>query len=206
MELPEGLRALIPKDTLRRRVRELGAEITQEYRDIIQDGTDEWPLLAIGVLSGASIFMADLVREIDLPLELEHLTLTSYRDGTEPGELQLDGDFRRNIAGRHVLVVEDLIDTGRTLRFLREHLRAQGPASVGCCCLLDKTPRREIEAVIDHVGFQLDEDFFVVGYGIDYAGQYRNLPYVAALCSSGARSGDTKSGTTEQQLGLRDSG
>ncbi|MDH7601970.1 MAG: hypoxanthine phosphoribosyltransferase [Armatimonadota bacterium] len=166
---------LISEESLQKRVRELGREITNAY------GGNS--ILAIGVLKGAAIFLADLVRAIDLPVDYDFVWLSSYGGGTESsGVVEIRKDVEADVSGRHVLVVEDIVDTGWTLRLSRltESLLARDAASVRVCALLDKPSRRKVDVVIDYRGFEI-EDKFVVGYGLDLAGRYRNLPYVGVL-------------------------
>lgn len=181
-------RVLFPEGEIRRRIGELGAEITADYRKVL--GESAWevgavrqsPLpLAVGLLRGAVIFLADLVRTIDLPLEYDFITVSSYGNAASPGDLRLLKDLVDLAEGRDLLIVEDIVDTGRTLKYVQESLRARGPHSLRTCCLIDKVARREVEVELDYIGFRLEEDEFLVGYGLDYAGLYRNLPYIAAL-------------------------
>ena len=174
-------RVLWEEEELQRRIRELGTEITEDYREMLGRSSRERPLLAVGLLRGAAIFLADLVRAIDLPLEYDFITVRSYGDATSPGGLRLLQDLEEQVEGRDLLLVEDIVDTGRTLKYIQESLRARSPRSLKTCCLLDKVARREVEVELDYVGFRLEEDAFVVGYGLDYAGLYRNLPYIATL-------------------------
>jgi hypoxanthine phosphoribosyltransferase len=164
---------LISHQQIRERTEELGRQITEDYR-----GKD--PLL-ICILKGGLMFLADLMREVDLPLEIDFIAVSSYGDSTESsGVVRILMDLERNIQGRHVLIVEDIIDTGRTLSYIIENLRTRGPASVKVCTLLDKPARRELEIAIDYVGFTVP-DRFVIGYGLDYGEIYRNLPFVGIL-------------------------
>jgi hypoxanthine phosphoribosyltransferase len=164
---------LISHQQIRERTEELGRQITEDYR-----GKD--PLL-ICILKGGLMFLADLMREVDLPLEIDFIAVSSYGDSTESsGVVRILMDLERNIQGRHVLIVEDIIDTGRTLSYIIENLRTRGPASVKVCTLLDKPARRELEIPIDYVGFTIP-DRFVIGYGLDYGEIYRNLPFVGVL-------------------------
>lgn len=184
MELDRRLkRVLFEEEELRRRVEELGAEITADYRRLLSKTEGEQPPLAVGLLRGAAIFLADLVRAIDLPLEYDFITVSSYGNAASPGELRLLKDLVESVEGRDLLIVEDIVDTGRTLKYVQESLRRRGPRSLKSCCLVDKVARREVEVELDYVGFRLEEDEFLVGYGLDYAGLYRNLPYIAALKS-----------------------
>lgn len=164
---------LITEAALRARVTALGAEIARDYRD-------RRPVL-VGVLRGAFLFMADLARAIPIELETDFIGVSSYGSGTRSsGHVRITSDLERVIGGRHVLLVEDIVDTGLTLAYLRRALEARHPASLKVCTLLDKRARREVEVALDYVGFPV-EDVYVVGYGFDYDGLYRNLPHVAAL-------------------------
>ncbi|HEM62665.1 MAG TPA: hypoxanthine phosphoribosyltransferase [Chloroflexi bacterium] len=164
---------LITEEQIRERTAELAREISEDYR-----GKD--PLL-ICILKGGLMFLADLMREIQLPVEIDFMAVSSYGDATESsGIVRILMDLQRNIQGRHVLIVEDIIDTGQTLSYIIETLRARDPASIKVCTLLDKSARREVEIPLDYVGFDIP-DKFVVGYGLDYGEIYRNLPYVAVL-------------------------
>jgi hypoxanthine phosphoribosyltransferase len=174
-------RVIWDEETIRRRVWELGAEIARDYRAQLGDDLRGNPPLVIGVFRGAIVFLADLIRAMPIPLECDYVQLYSYGKGSEAGEIQLLRDLGTPVAGRHVLLVEDIVDTGQTLQFLCEHLEARGAAGLKICALIDKKPRRRVNIPLDYVGFQLEEDAFVVGYGLDYAERYRNLPYVAAL-------------------------
>ena len=153
--------------------RELGAEISQEY-----EGRD---LLLVGVLKGAVFFMADLMRELTIPCEIDFMAISSYGAATDSsGVVRILKDLDANIAGRDVLVVEDIIDSGLTLSYLMRSLKARKPASLEICALLTKPERREIEVPVRFVGFEIPNKF-VIGYGLDFAERYRNLPYVAVL-------------------------
>jgi hypoxanthine phosphoribosyltransferase len=138
------------------------------------------PLL-VGVLKGSFMFMADLIRAIPIPVEVDFIATSAYGAGTRySGVVRILMDLASHIAGRHVLVVEDIVDTGWTLHYITQNLRTRGPADVRICALLDKPYRREVEIPLDFVGFTV-KDVFVVGYGIDYAQGYRNLPFVGVL-------------------------
>ena len=164
---------LIDKETLSARVAELGAEVSGDY-----DGRD---LLLIGVLKGAVFFMADLMRHITVPCEVDFMAISSYGDSTDTsGIVRILKDLDINIEGRHVLVVEDIIDSGLTLSYLMRSLRARKPASLEVVALLTKPERREIDVPVRYVGFEIPNRF-VIGYGLDFAERYRNLPYVAVL-------------------------
>lgn len=166
-------RILVTEEQLARRVSELGETIAREYA-----GKD---LVLVSILKGALPFLADLMRRTPIPLRLDFLEVSSYGDATESsGVVRILKDLAHPIEGRDVLVVEDILDTGRTLQYVLDHLRAQHPASVRLCVLLDKPSRRVIPVRIDHVGFEIPDEF-VVGYGLDYAERYRNLPFVGVL-------------------------
>jgi len=164
---------LVDEADLQRRIKEMGAEITAAYQD-------KNPLL-VGVLKGSFMFMADLIRAIPIPVEVDFMATSAYGVDTKySGVVRILMDLASNIANRHVLVVEDIVDTGWTLHYIAENLRTRGPASVRLCTLLDKPYRREVNIPLDFVGFTV-KDVFVVGYGIDYAHGYRNLPFVGVL-------------------------
>ncbi|HZN91566.1 MAG TPA: hypoxanthine phosphoribosyltransferase [Myxococcales bacterium] len=164
---------LIEEQKLQARVRELGAELTRDYR-----GKD---LTLLGVLKGSIFFVTDLARAIDLPLTVEFLGVSSYQGGTETtGEVRITSDVTKPMAGKHVLVVEDIIDTGLTMKFLLDNLRARQPASLKVCALLEKPSRARTKIDIDYKGFVID-DVFVVGYGLDFAERYRNLPFIGVM-------------------------
>ena len=164
---------LIEEDALRERIADLGAEISSDYAS--QD------LLLVGVLKGAVFFMADLMRQITVPCEVDFMAISSYGASTDSsGVVRILKDLDANIAGRDVLVVEDIIDSGLTLSYLRRTLGARKPASLEICALLTKPERREVEVPVRYVGFEIPNRF-VVGYGLDFAERYRNLRYVGVL-------------------------
>lgn len=164
---------LLDEAQLQTRVEELARALQERYSGLNP--------LVIGVLSGAFIFMGDLVRRLNFPVELAFLRASSYGDqACSSGEVAVAAAACPAVCGRHVLVVEDIVDTGRTLARLVEVLQEQGAASVAICCLLDKQERREVPVAVDYCGFSIP-DAFVVGYGLDYAGRYRHLPFVAIL-------------------------
>ena len=165
-------KVLATEEELDAAVCRLAAEITADYQD-------RRPVL-VGVLVGSFVFLADLVRRLDFPLEVDFVAASSYGQSTMPGELKLELDLHCEVAGRDVLVVDDILDTGRTLKRLVELLAERGASSVRCCCALDKPSRREVDFEADYVGLQIP-DHFVVGYGLDYACSYRNLPFVGVL-------------------------
>jgi hypoxanthine phosphoribosyltransferase len=164
---------LIEPDALSARVAELGAEISSDYA-----GRD---LLLIGVLKGAVFFMADLMRKLTIPCEVDFMAISSYGASTDSsGVVRILKDLDINIEGRHVLVVEDIIDSGLTLSYLMRNLESREPATLEICALLTKPDRREIEVPVRYVGFEIPNRF-VIGYGLDFGERYRNLPYVAVL-------------------------
>ena len=164
---------LIEEEPLQARIRELGAEISQAY-----EGRD---LLLVGVLKGAVFFMADLMRELTIPCEIDFMAISSYGAATDSsGVVRILKDLDINVSGRDVLVVEDIIDSGLTLSYLMRNLRARKPASLEVVTLLTKPERREIDVPVRYVGFEIPNRF-VIGYGLDFAERYRNLPYVAVL-------------------------
>lgn len=164
---------LIAEDVLQSKVAELGAKITEDYKD--KD------LLLVCVLKGAVIFVSDLMRKIELPLDIDFMAISSYGSNTQSsGVVRILKDLNTSIENRHVLIVEDIIDSGLTLSYLVENLKSRGPASVEICTILDKPDRRAIDLEIKYTGFQVPDEF-VVGYGLDYAEKYRNLPYIAIL-------------------------
>jgi hypoxanthine phosphoribosyltransferase len=164
---------LIEEDVLRSRVIELGDEISRDY-----DGRE---LLLIGVLKGAVFFMADLMRQLTVPCEIDFMAISSYGASTDSsGVVRILKDLDINIEGRDVLVVEDVIDSGLTLSYLMRNLEAREPASLEVCALLTKPARREIDVPVRYVGFEIPNRF-VIGYGLDFAERYRNLPYVGVL-------------------------
>ena len=164
---------LVDEDALRARVSELGEEISGDYAD--RD------LLLVGVLKGAVFFMADLMRQLSVPCEVDFMAISSYGAGTDSsGVVRILKDLDINIRGRHVLVVEDIIDSGLTLSYLVRSLGAREPASLEVCALLVKQGRRETDVPVRYVGFEIPNRY-VIGYGLDFAERYRNLPYVAVL-------------------------
>lgn len=166
-------RVLFSEEELKRRVAELGARINEDYAGK--------KLILIGVLRGSFIFVADLVRQLNLPCTVDFMAVSSYGKGTtSSGQVRIVKDLSEDIAGRDVLVVEDIMDTGHTLSYLLQYLKDKGAASVRLCALLDKPSRRTVPVEIQYCGFTIP-DYFVVGYGLDYAEQYRSLPYIGVL-------------------------
>ena len=164
---------LIESDRLHSRVAELGAEISADYA--------ERDLVMVGVLKGALIFMADLMRELTVPCEIDLMAVSSYGSATDSsGVVRILKDLDTSVNGRDVLIVEDIVDSGLTLQYLLRNLKARDPASIEVCALLTKPERRRVETPIRYVGFEIP-DRFAIGYGLDHAQRHRNLDYVAAL-------------------------
>lgn len=164
---------LIPEAKIQRQVNALARRISADYA-----GRTLW---VVGVLKGGALFCADLYRRLTVPAKLDFLMVSSYRQGDRPqGRPQVIKDLGPWVEGEHVLLVDDIIDTGRTLAFLREHVRRLRPASLRAAVLLDKAERREVAVEVEYVGFTVP-DRFIVGYGLDYADRHRNLPYLATL-------------------------
>ncbi|MBT2290542.1 hypoxanthine phosphoribosyltransferase [Paenibacillus albidus] len=168
--MTELQKVLIPREELRRRVQELGAEISRDY-----EGQE---LILIGILKGAAVFMADLMREITFPVGIDFMAVSSYGNAaTTSGAVIIRKDIDTDIRGKHILLVEDLIDTGLTLKHLKEHFLNSGALSVRICTILNKPSRRLADVEVEYSGIEIPDEF-VVGYGLDYAEQYRNLPEV----------------------------
>lgn len=166
-------KVLFTQEQLQTRVKELGAEITRDY-------AGKAPVLA-SVLRGSYIFMADLTRAIDLPISVDFMSVSSYGKGTvSSGQVQIIKDLSDHIEGKDLIIVEDILDSGNTLYYLMQVLQARGPASIKLCTLLDKPKRRVKPVTADYSGFTVP-DAFIVGYGLDYAEKYRNLPYIGVL-------------------------
>jgi hypoxanthine phosphoribosyltransferase len=170
---------LVAADDLQGRIRELGAEISRDY-----EGRD---LLLIGVLKGAVLFMADLMRELTVPCEIDFMAVSSYGSATDSsGVVRILKDLDSSISDRDVLLVEDIIDSGLTLHYLLRNLRARNPASLEVCALLTKPERRRVDLPVRYVGFEIPNRF-AIGYGLDHSQRHRNLPYVAALAGAPQR-------------------
>ncbi len=164
---------LLTREQIAARIEELGAELTRDYQ-----GRD---LVCVCILKGAAVFFSDLTRCIDLPLTMDFMSISSYGNATRSsGVVRILKDLDRDIVGRDVLIIEDIIDTGLTLSFLKDNLIARGARSLSVCTLLDKPYRRKVDLKPDYRGFEID-DHFVVGYGLDYAEKYRNLPDIGVL-------------------------
>lgn len=166
-------KVLYSQEALAKRVAELGEQITKDYAGK--------KLLVIGILKGSNMFMSDLVRHIRLPLKLDFMVVSSYGDATESsGVVRIIKDLEQSVEDYHLLIIEDIIDSGLTLSYLRENLMTRKPKSIEICTLLDKPSRRKQNVDVKYVGYEVPDEF-IVGYGIDYAEYYRNLPYVGVL-------------------------
>lgn len=164
---------LISEEEIARKVKELGKQLTEDYK-----GKD---LLIVGILKGCMLFLSDLVRAIDLPLTMDFMVVSSYGTATKSsGVVRILKDLEKEIEGKDVLIVEDIVDTGLTLSYLIENLKTRNPNSVKVCTLLDKPDRRKSQVELSYIGFTIPDEF-VVGYGLDYAEVYRNLPFVCVL-------------------------
>lgn len=164
---------LFDKDVLANKVHELGEQISKDYA-----GEE---VLLVGILKGASVFLSDLIRQISLPTYIDYMVVSSYGNSAETsGVVRIIKDLEDNIEGKNIIIVEDIIDTGLTLEYLRKNLLSRQPKSLKICTLLDKPARREKEMIIDYKGFEVPDDF-IIGYGIDYAEKYRNLPFIGVL-------------------------
>jgi hypoxanthine phosphoribosyltransferase len=171
-DIPKSV--IISAPEIQQRVQELAAEIRRDF-------VDEPQLHFISVLKGAFMFMGDLIRAMDRPVTIDFMAVSSYgKDTTSSGEVRVLKDLDSGLQGRNVVIIEDIVDTGLTLAYLQEILHARGPKSLKTACLLSKPSRRVVDVKVDYIGFTI-EDRFVVGYGLDYAEQYRNLPYLGAL-------------------------
>ena len=167
-----SVEVLLSEGQVATRIRELGAAITRDYAG--------QPLKLVGVLKGSFMFMADLARAIDLPVKVDFIGTTSYQGTKTSGVVRITSDLTRPIEGEHVLLVEDIVDTGLTIAHLMDLFRTRGPRSVAVCALLHKPARARVAVQVDYLGFTI-EDKFVVGYGLDFAERYRNLPYIGVV-------------------------
>ena len=175
-------RVLLTEEQISRRVRELGAQITADY--------SRRPPLLVAILKGGALFVSDLAREIDLPIEIDFMAVSSYGSSTRTsGVVRLVKDLDEDIAGRHVLIVDDIVDSGLTLNYLRRNLRARNPASLEVCALLARESTDLAQLEIRYVGHRIPSDF-VIGYGLDIAERYRNLPFIAVYAGKNQRSPD----------------
>ena len=168
----ERIEVLLSEEQLRARIAEMGGAITRDYRGR--------PLKLVGVLKGSFMFMADLARAIDLPLKVDFIGTTSYQGTRTTGVVRITNDLSRPIDGEHILLVEDIVDTGLTMKYLLENLATRQPASVRVCALLRKPSRAQVEIPVDYMGFDIPDDF-VVGFGLDWDGRFRNLPYIGVV-------------------------
>lgn len=177
MVFASNVEVLLSAEEIAGRVDALGAAITHDYR-----GKD---LVVVGVLKGSFVFFADLVRRIDLPVSVDFLEVSSYGEGTESsGVVRLTADLTHPIEGRHVLLVEDIVDTGLTMRYLLDNLWTRHPSSVAVCALLEKPTRMKVEIPVAYKGFSIADEF-VVGYGLDHGQKYRNLPFLGVVGRAG---------------------
>ncbi|MGI5857900.1 MAG: hypoxanthine phosphoribosyltransferase [Tepidanaerobacteraceae bacterium] len=167
-------RVLITEEQIKEKIEQLGEQISNDYK-----GSDNF--LLVGVLKGAVLFMSDLIRHIDIPLQIDFMAVSSYGFSTESsGVVRILKDLDETVEGKDLLVVEDIIDSGLTLSYMCNILKSRKPASLKICALLDKPSRRKVDLKVDYLGFEIP-DHFVVGYGLDYAEKYRNLPYICVL-------------------------
>lgn len=167
------LKVMISEEEIAQKIKELGKQLTKDY-----EGSD---LMVVGILKGCMLFLSDLVREIKLPLTMDFMVVSSYGSATKSsGVVRIIKDLERDIENKDILIVEDIVDTGLTLSYLIENLKSRNPKSVKVCSLLDKPDRRKVDVNIEYTGFVIPDEF-VIGYGLDYAEVYRNLPYVCVL-------------------------
>ncbi len=152
-------------------------KIVQLADKISADCTNK-EIIAIGILKGSFMFFADIIREIRVPVTVDFIIASSYLKTTSTGSIKIHSDIREDITGKHVLLIDDIIDTGISLNYIREHILSRSPASLRICCLLDKKERRLVDVPVDYIGFEVP-NYFLVGYGLDYDNKYRNLPYIA---------------------------
>ena len=167
------LRVLLSEDEIREKVRELGGKITADYKNS--------KLMLVTVLKGAVVFLADLMRQIDVPAEIDFMVVSSYGSGVKSsGVVKIVKDLDVPLAGKDILIVEDILDSGLTLSYIKELLESRGPRSIRIATLLDKPSRRKVDLQADYIGFSVPDEF-VIGYGLDYDEKYRNLPYIGIL-------------------------
>ena len=167
------LRVLLSEDEIREKVRELGGKITADYKNS--------NLMLVTVLKGAVVFLADLMRQIDVPAEIDFMVVSSYGSGVKSsGVVKIAKDLDVPLAGKDILIVEDILDSGLTLSYIKELLESRGPRSIRIATLLDKPSRRKVDLQADYIGFSVPDEF-VIGYGLDYDEKYRNLPYIGIL-------------------------
>ena len=167
------LRVLLSEDEIREKVRELGGKITADYKNS--------NLMLVTVLKGAVVFLADLMRQIDVPAEIDFMVVSSYGSGVKSsGVVKIVKDLDVPLAGKDILIVEDILDSGLTLSYIKELLESRGPRSIRIATLLDKPSRRKVDLQADYIGFSVPDEF-VIGYGLDFDEKYRNLPYIGIL-------------------------
>lgn len=173
-------RVLLTEQQIAERVQELGAQITSDLESLLDEGDQ---VVMVGVLRGAALFMCDLARAVKLPVEMDYMCVSSYGDGaTSSGMVRIQKDLSCQIEGRHVLIVEDVVDTGLTLNYLSKNLKSRKPASLEIVALAAKKHPRQSTPTVRYLGFEAPDEF-IVGYGLDYAERYRNLPYIGVLKS-----------------------
>lgn len=161
---------LLSAEQIQNKVKEMAAQISRDY-----EGKE---IIAVGILKGAFIFFSDLVKLIQVPMDIDFLIASSYRKTESTGNIYIHADLRVHIEGKHVLLIEDIVDTGLTLKYIHDMLVARKPATLRICSFLDKKERREAEIHLDYVGYEIPNEY-VVGYGLDYDNKFRNLPYIA---------------------------
>ncbi len=175
--MKESISVLISEDRIIEKTGQIAQQLTAHFK-ALNDGK---PIVVVGVLKGSVMIMVELIKRLDLPVELDFMVCSSYGDSTSSsGQLQIKKDLENSIQGKHVILVEDIVDSGRTLQYLLKYLNDKSPASLILCTLLDKPSRREFDVKVDYTGFEIPDEF-VVGYGLDYAQKYRNLPYIGVL-------------------------
>ncbi len=174
--MKEKVDVLISEEQILKRTKEIADELNKHFKSL-DDGRD---IVLVCILKGSVMFFSELAKRLDIPVEMDFVICSSYGDSTTPGALKIQKDMDISAEGKHILLIEDIVDTGRTLKRLIEYLNAKNPASLTLCTLLDKPDRREYPVQADHVGFVVP-DKFVVGFGLDYAQRYRNLPYIGVL-------------------------
>ena len=166
---------LFTVEQIQNKVREIAAQISKDY-----EGKE---ILSVGILKGAFMFFSDIVKLIQVPMAIDFLIASSYAKTSSTGEIKIHADLRENVKGRHVLLIEDIADTGLTFKHIKDLLLSRNPASLKTCVFLDKQARREVNLHLDYVGFEIPNEY-VVGYGLDYENKFRNLPYIAIFKKS----------------------
>ena len=168
-------KVVFTEEEIRAKIRELGQRITEDYKDAKET------IYCVGILKGAVVFYTDLVREIDLPVHFDFMIASSYGNGTSTsGTVKILKDLDYDVEGKHLIIIEDIIDSGTTMNYLMKYFRERKPKSVKLCALLSKPSRRTVDVSIDYCGFEIPDEF-IVGYGLDYAEKYRNLPFIGVL-------------------------